>query len=125
MEKGKRKFLTSVFVRLLVFSFSLSSVTSSLVFASSGNWSEVARLTGGGGISTTEPFTCDHVDWRIRWEIEPSNASVRTAFLVYIFPYTGGFLREPWFESIEHFGTEETSGTLYIYDHNGSFDMDV
>ena len=85
----------------------------------------MARFTGGGGITTTEPFTCDHVDWRIRWEIEPSNASVRTAFLVYIFPYTGGFLREPWFESIEHFGTEETSGTLYIYDHNGSFDMDV
>jgi len=94
--------------------------------ATSENWSEVARFTGGGGIGTTEPFTCDHVDWRIRWEIEPRNdSSERTAFLVYIFPYSDAFLRDPWFESIQHYGTEETSGTLYIYDHNGSFDMDV
>ncbi len=115
----------AILALLLFFSISLSTVTSGIVFASSGNWSEVARLTGGGGISTTDHFTCDHVDWRIRWEIEPTNSAERTSFLVYVFPYSDTFLREPWFESIEHHGTEETSGTLYIYDRNGSFDMDV
>jgi hypothetical protein len=60
---------------------SLSIFTSGAVFALSGNWVEVAKLTGGGGIGTTDHFTCDHVDWRIRWEIEPTNSSERTAFL--------------------------------------------
>jgi len=120
---GKRR---TALALLLFFSISLSTVTSGIVFASSGNWSEVARFTGGGGIGTTEPFTCDHADWRIRWEIEPENdSSERTPFLVYIFPYSDSFLRDPWFESIQHYGTEETSGTLYIQDRNGSFDMDV
>jgi hypothetical protein len=120
---GKRR---TALALLLVFSISLSTVTSGIVFASSGNWIEVARFTGGGGIGTTEPFTCDHADWRIRWEIEPGNdSSERTSFLVYIFPYSDSFLRDPWFESIQHYGTEETSGTLYIQDRNGSFDMDV
>jgi len=115
----------TVLALLLFFSISLSTVTSGIVFASSGNWIEVARFTGGGGIGTTEPFTCDHADWRIRWEIEPENdSSERTSFLVYIFPYSDSFLRDPWFESIQHYGTEETSGTLYIQDRNGSFDMD-
>jgi hypothetical protein len=35
-----------------------------------GNWSEVARFTGSGsGRYTTESFTCDHVEWRIRWDV--------------------------------------------------------
>jgi len=110
---------------VLLFCFFLLVFRSGIAFASSGNWSEVARLTGGGGIGTTETFTIDHVDWRIRWEIEPSNRSESTAFLVYIFPATGIHHSEPWFESIQHYGTEETSGTLYIYDRNGSFNMDV
>ena len=89
------------------------------------NWVEVTRFTGGSNITTTDHFTCDHVDWRIRWEYEPRNDNIRTVFRVYIFPYSDAFPREPWFESIQKYGTEETSGILYIHDHNGSFDMDV
>ena len=89
------------------------------------HWVEVVRFTGGSTITTTEDFTCDYVDWRIRWEIEPRNDSIRTVFRVYIFPYSDAFPREPWFESIQKYGTEETSGILYIHDHNGSLDMDV
>jgi len=115
----------AVFALLLFLLGSLPIFTSGTVFATAGNWVEVARLTGGGGIGTTDHFTCDHVDWRIRWEITPTNSSERTAFLVYIFPYSDAFLGEPWFESIEHYGTDETTGTLYIYNRSGSFDMDV
>jgi hypothetical protein len=115
----------AVLALLLFLLGSLSIFTSGAVFALSGNWVEVAKLTGGGGIGTTDHFTCDHADWRIRWEIEPTNSSERTAFLVYIFPYSDAFRREAWFESIQHYGTEETSGILYIYNHSGSFDMDV
>ncbi len=115
---SKKRFLSSI----VLFVWLSSHLV--IAFASSDNWSEVARLTGGG-VSTTESFTVDHVDWRLRWEIEPSNSSERTAFLVYIFPCTGIQHSEQWFESIQHFGTEETSGVLYIYDHNGTFNMDV
>lgn len=116
----------AVFALLLFLLGSLSLFTSGAVFASSGNWIEVAKLTGGGGIGTTDQFTCDHVDWRIRWEIEPKvDSPERASFLVYVFPYSEHFRREAWFESIEHYGAEETSGTLYIYNHSGSFDMDV
>ena len=118
---GERR---SAFI-VLLFCLCLLVSSSAIAFASSDNWSEVAILTGGGGISTTKSFTCDHVDWRIRWEIEPNNNSERIAFLVYIFQTTGTHASKSWFESIQHYGTETTSGVLYIYDRNGSFIMDV
>ena len=89
------------------------------------NWVEVTTLTGVGGIGSTDSFTVDHVDWRIRWKIEPGDSSARTAFQAYIFPLTGIKGSEQWFEKIEHYGTEETTGILNIYNHSGSFYMDV
>ncbi len=95
--------------------------TSDPKFSSSENWVEVTTLSGSGGIGSTETFTVEHVDWRIRWQIEPGNHSERQSFLVYIFPASGG----QWIDSIQHFGTEETTGTLNIYNQSGSFYMDV
>ena len=66
-----------VFCSFLIF-ISLCNTT----FASSENWVEVTTLSGGGGIGSTKTFTVEHVDWRIRWEIEPSNHSERQSFLV-------------------------------------------
>jgi hypothetical protein len=94
-------------------------------FPSSENWVEVTTLSGSGGIGSTKTFTVDHADWRIRWEIEPSNHSERQSFLVYVFPATGIKGSEQWIESIQHFGTEETTGVANIYNHSGSFYMDV
>ncbi len=118
---GERKI---AIISLLLSLFILHSM-SGVVFASSGNWMEVVKLTGAGGIGSTKTFTVDHVDWRIRWEIEPGNGSARTAFLVYVFPSTGIKGSEQWFDSIQHFGTEETTGILDIFNHSGSFYMDV
>ena len=40
-------------------------------------WVEVTRFTGtwfqSGGEDITPYFTCDHVDWRIRWEYTPAD----------------------------------------------------
>lgn len=91
----------------------------------SENWVEVTTLSGSGGIGSTKTFTIEHVDWRIRWEIEPGNHSERQSFLVYVFPATGIKGSEQWFESIQHFGTEETTGVLNILNYSGSFYMDV
>jgi hypothetical protein len=110
---------------VLLFCLCLLVSSSAITFASSDNWSAVSRLSVGGGISTTETFTINHVDWRIKWEIEPSNRSERTVFTVYIYQTTGTNASSSWFESIQHYGTETTSGVLYIDGRNGSFIMSV
>jgi hypothetical protein len=89
----------------------------------SPNWSEVTRFTGGGGIHRTEPFTCEHVDWRIRWEYEPrTDDPPASAFHIYI--QTHEFISSR-IDSMIKLGTEETNGTLYIHDNNGTFHIDV
>ena len=67
---------------ILLFCFVHLVFTIGIAFASSANWSEVTRFTG----SETQPyitdyFTCDHVDWRIRWEYMPEDAT----FIVYTY----------------------------------------
>ncbi|TET25440.1 MAG: hypothetical protein E3J73_06265, partial [Candidatus Bathyarchaeum sp.] len=122
---GERK---GTIITVLISLFLLGSM-SGIVFASSGNWVEVTRFTGEGGIITTESFTCDHVEWRIRWEIEPRSKYLESRFFppfgVYIYPHKEGFLSSAWFESIIWRGTEETNGTLYIHDKNGTFYMEI
>jgi len=45
-------------------------------------WVEVTRFTGSETEQhITDYFTCDHVDWRIRWEYMPEDAS----FIVYTY----------------------------------------
>lgn len=120
MDKTK---LFDVFFLIILNQVAFCSIN--VVFASSENWVEVTTLTGAGGIGSTKSFTIDHVDWRIKWEIAPGNSSERTAFLAYLFPVTGIKGSEPWFEQIELYGTEETTGILTIYNNTGSFYMDV
>ena len=87
-----------------------------IVFASSGNWVEVITFAGSVGIGSTSHFTVDHVDWRIRLEINPSNSSERPSFTVNVFHDS-----EPWSEKISRLTTHETTGILNIYNHSGSF----
>jgi len=48
------------------------SAVSSIASATLADWNEVTRFTGSGTEQyTTNHFTCDHVDWRIRWECVP------------------------------------------------------
>lgn len=105
---------------LLCFPISLFTVTSAIVSASSGNWVEVTRFPDEGTGFQTEPFTVDHVEWRIRWEYvpEPEVPDEHLSLHVYVYAqeYPG-----TWFESIRKNGTEETNGTLYIQDRNGTF----
>lgn len=93
--------------------------SSNSTLESAGNWSEVARFSGNGSIITTEPFSVDYAEWRIRWEIEP-----KSGFLsAYVYP------DEPqsgWIDSIIKVPEdEETNGTLYIHDRNGTFYLEI
>jgi len=60
---------------LLIIMLAMPMMTS-LVGAT--EWVEVTRFTGSG---TTDYFTCEHVEWRIRWEYIPEDAS----FVVYTY----------------------------------------
>ena len=54
---------------VLLFCFCLLVSMSGIAFASSENWVEVKRFTGSESEAyTSDYFTCDHVEWRIRWE---------------------------------------------------------
>jgi hypothetical protein len=86
------------------------------------NWTEVTTLTGQGGISSTDSFTVEHDDWRIIWEVEPSNETTWTIIQAYIFPVNGINDSEQWINKIERI---DKSGILRIYNRSGSFYMDV
>ena len=104
----------------LLFCFCLLISTSGVVFASSGNWVEVARFTGMGRLET-DSFDCTHVDWRIRWSfnhsIELGPLGPPLAFTLQVYTVSG--------ERVESFmATSQTSGTLN-YNRTGSFWLSI
>lgn len=108
---------------VVLFGFCLLMSTSSIAFASSDNWVEIITFThsvsGLAFLHPTSHFTVDYVDWRIRWEVNPGNASERgTSFNAYVFPETSGTSIEEMHYTI---GTEKTTGIKNIYNHRGSF----
>ncbi|WP_455278481.1 hypothetical protein [[Eubacterium] cellulosolvens] len=110
--------------RLLLISltslFFLSIITSNIVFASSNNWSEVTRFTGSGTEHyTTDFFNCEHVEWRIRWEYVPHPSLPFLAlFSVYTYPQGEDV---SYIDSIIKTGNNDTNGTSYIHNNDGTF----
>lgn len=88
--------------------------------SSSENWVEVTRFTEDDKFFQTEPFTIEHVEWRIRWEYEPDPEvpEEHPAFYVYVYSQESP---GTYFETILKKGTNETNGTLYIHNRNGTF----
>jgi hypothetical protein len=95
-----------------------------VVFAFSEDWSEVTRFTDEEMIFTTDLFTVEHVEWRIRWEYEPQPDVPDTHPSLEFYVYS----QEPqgqWFDRVSKRGTEETNGTLFIHDKQGTFYLTV
>ena len=110
-----------------VLSIALLFFTSSIALVSSENWSEVTRFTGSGtDIRTTDYFTCDHVEWRIRWEYVPdSQYSDLTSFSVFTYPIKEGHQGPMYINFIMKTGNNDTSGTSYIHEYPGTFHMNI
>ena len=110
---------------VLLFCLCLPVITSGIAFASSGNWVEVARFTGGGSIfGATPPFVIDHVEWRIRWEYVPLFPfGSQTDFDFWVVPeenrIEGHFSSDMGIAGVN--GPVEKNGTLYFPDLNGTF----
>jgi hypothetical protein len=91
------------------------------VLAIPDNWSEVTRFAGSGTeMYTTDYFTCDHVEWRIRWEYIPDSTS--TVFWVYTYPQGEDAL---YINAIWKTGANDTSGISYIHNNKGTFYMKI
>jgi len=97
----------------------VSTVPINCVFATSSNWSEVARYTYSGTVTqTTDYFTVEHVDWKIRWEYVYAE---RTYFNFQV------YLMGESVNSIVSITPEggETSGITYIRNQAGIFYMKI
>ena len=125
LELGEQR---KVIILLVILCLALSVFSSDITFASSENWVEVVRFSWSGPgtheYRITEPFTCDYVDWRIRWEFyfdhthfpEFGHFSVRT--------YPRGENRSD-INSIRVDGFGERNGTSYIINNKGEFYMRI
>ena len=120
---GSRK-ATAIFVLASLFFFGIPSglCSESPSDTTSGNWVEVARFTGRVGY-TTDYFTCEHVDWRIRWEYDP----LSVLFWEGIDPLSVKVRQEGQFaltvSSITGVGSKD--GINYIHDNAGRFYMTI
>ena len=109
----------------VVFSIFLLGSMSGLVFASSGNWVEVTRFTGGMAFDIyTEPFTCNHVEWRIRWNYSPEiDLQGKVSFAVFGLNVFDDESKN-FILSTGGFGSKSESGTLSLSE-NGTFYMQI
>jgi hypothetical protein len=96
-----------------------------IAFASTANWSEVTRFTGGGGATTkTEPFTCNYVEWRIRWEFDPRHWHFPQLHIFSVTTYPQDE-DSHYVDSIYEIASGNKTGTHYINDNAGTFYMQI
>jgi hypothetical protein len=111
---------TIFFAFLLTLPIVAVVLCSNVVSATPANWSEVVRFTGSGGESySTDYFTCNYVEWRIRWSYVPDPSYPQyTVFSVFTYRQGEDAL---YVDSIMKTGGSDTSGTSYIHNKHGAF----
>ena len=94
-------------------------------YTSVTNWSEVARFSGLGSENyTSDYFSCDYEEWRIRWEYVPSSQQPDLAFFsVFTYPKNDDIRGATYVNEIMKTGTADTNGTSFIHNYQGTFHM--
>jgi hypothetical protein len=110
---------------VLLFCLCIFVSTSGIALASSENWVDVKSFTGKETIDIiTEPFTCDHVEWRIRWNYSPDfrmhGKPSFASFEVNVFENESDNL----VSRIGRFSNVSESGTLSLSE-NGTFFLHI
>jgi hypothetical protein len=110
---------------VLLFCLCIFVSTSGIALASSENWVDVKSFTGKETIDIiTEPFTCDHVEWRIRWNYSPDfrmhGKPSFASFEVNVFENESDNL----VSRIGRFSNVSESGTLSLSE-NGTFYLHI
>ena len=125
-------------VSLMMFSLVLFGSLIGVVFASSSSWVEVTRFAGKVDVArlsdrvlnvnfTTESFTCNNVEWRIRWNFSPAfiygGGGERRSGLFTVNVYQTDNNKQ-LSSSIGGVGTELMNGT-WIHNENGTFYLHI
>ena len=110
---------------VVLFCFCPLVSTSGIAFASSENWVEVTRFTGLKTIEiTTEPFTIEHVEWRIRWNYSPifrmHGTPIPAIFSIAIYESEDNIR----VSSIGGMGTKSENG-IWFHNENGTFHLRI
>ena len=110
------------FLLIVLFCLSLSVSTLSVACASSENWVEVIRFTGSES-TKTEPFTIEHVEWRIRWNYSHPfmmHNPVAHAFVINILEHSP----KKHIISIGEWNPTSENGT-WVHNENGAFYLEI
>ena len=113
---AKAAFYSTVMINGTIGVFHNETATQS----SSENWVEVTRFSGDRiGISRTESFSCEHDEWRIRWEYVPNVDSNWSVLNIYVNDLNKRI------DSVVNTDSEITNGILYINDNYGTYYLDL
>lgn len=90
--------------------------------APSDNWIEVTRFIGSKGF-TTNAFSCNHTEWRIRWEFDPGHWHFADMYTLHVTTYKEG-------EATTYFNkiTEPPGGNLNgveLLNQSGTFYLEI
>ena len=110
-------------ITVLFFLF-LSGSMPGVVFASSGNWVEVVRFEGSEEIQT-EPFTCNYVEWRIKWNSSPAyehRGGPRVGiFMIQVYEHS----TEKYVSSVGSEPTNKSESGILSLNENGTFHLNI
>ena len=100
-------------------------IPTSEVLPTSADWNEVTRFSGSGSEKyTSDYFTCDYEEWRIRWAYVPTTQQPDFAFFsVFTYPESEGDRGATYVNEIMKTGTADTNGTSFIHNYQGTFHM--
>jgi hypothetical protein len=108
--------LTCLALSIAILAYSNVALVNSSIIV----WSEVKRFTGSGTEEyTTAYFSCDRIDWRIRWSYVPDPSNPGYALFNLITYPTVGSGR--WVDYVRKIGGSDTHGTSFINNESGTF----
>jgi len=82
-------------------------------------WVEVVRFTGENlGYHTTESFSCEYDEWRVRWECVPNVDFNLSTFIMNVETVESFNKRV---DGVVNIGSDVLNGTLYINDNFGRY----
>ena len=120
-----KSFVTVTIVLLIISALAVLNIKAQTT-PTSGNWSQVATFAGENSVNT-DSFTCNHSEWRIRWEADIQHLLFYfTDYFLQITTFPEGSINyyidfiNGSFSSISDSGNR-VSGTSYIHDNAGNF----
>ena len=119
---GERRAILLALLFCLFLLVSMSAIT----FASSNNWVEVVRFEGSEDIQT-EPFTCNYIEWRIKWNSSPDyqhrggGKTLFGIFSVRVFEH----ITEKFVTSFGNGVSNESDNGTFSFNENGTFYLEI